>query len=66
VLGLAAAGSRPPLAPTFMALAAGSMVFFSLHELAPSAAEFGQPGAFVGGAVLCVAVYGMVLWPVLV
>jgi ZIP family zinc transporter len=64
VLGLVAAGWWPLLAPNFMALAAGAMVFISLHELVPLAAAYGQPGAFVGGAVLSVAVYGMLLWTV--
>jgi len=57
VLGLIAVRLEPELNPLFMALAAGAMVFVSLHELFPMARRYGKRGLFGLGAGIGSVVY---------
>ena len=57
VLGLIAVGAKPGLNEYFMAIAAGAMLFVSLHELIPLARRYGRIGWFGAGLVLSIAVH---------
>jgi len=57
VLGLMAVGIAPGLNPTFMAFAAGAMIFVSIHELFPMARRYKKPGWFALGTALSLPVY---------
>ena len=57
ILGLSLAHVEPDLTAVFMAVAAGAMMFVSVHELLPMAVRFGRPHLFVAGLVLSVPVY---------
>jgi ZIP family zinc transporter len=59
VIGLVAVGLAPVLHGTFLALAAGAMLFVSLHELVPMARRYGNRGAFVFGAAASAPVYAL-------
>jgi ZIP family zinc transporter len=57
LVGLALVQLRPALNALFIALAAGAMIFVSVHELLPMAARVGNLPLFGGGLVLSVPVY---------
>lgn len=57
VLGLVAVEFLPSLSQQFMAFAAGTMVFVSLHELWPMAKSYGKNLFFFLGIFFSVAVY---------
>jgi ZIP family zinc transporter len=57
VIGLFAVGIAPRLNAHFMALAAGAMLFVSIHELVPMARRYRHPRYFLVGVLLSVAVY---------
>jgi ZIP family zinc transporter len=57
VLGLAVVGLAPTLNAFFMAVAAGAMIFVSVHELLPMAAKFRNLRLFGAGLALSVPVY---------
>lgn len=57
VIGLAAVGVAPALNAHFLALAAGAMLFVSVHELVPMAKRYRHPGSFIRGTALSVLVY---------
>lgn len=57
VLGLLAVTANPSLNAYFMAVAAGAMIFVSLHELIPMAQRYRRPGWFIAGIALSVIVY---------
>lgn len=57
LVGLALVQVEPALNAFFMALAAGAMIFVSVHELLPMAARFGNPLLFGAGLALSVPVY---------
>jgi len=57
ILGLVAVGVAPSLNASFLAFAAGAMVFVSLHELVPMARRYRRGGSFAAGAALSVLVY---------
>jgi ZIP family zinc transporter len=57
VIGLVAVGIAPSLNGHFLALAAGAMLFVSLHELLPMAQRYRHPGAFLGGIALAALAY---------
>lgn len=57
VLGLLACNITPALNTLFMALAAGTMIFISLHELFPMAKKYKQLPLFSLGIGLSLAVY---------
>ena len=59
ILGLSLAHVEPDLTAVFMAVAAGAMMFVSVHELLPMAVRFGRPHLFVAGLVLSVPVYAV-------
>ena len=56
-LGLATAAAWPSLNARFVALAAGAMLFISIHELVPLAKRYRQPRLFLGGAALSALIY---------
>jgi ZIP family zinc transporter len=58
-LGLVAVGVAPALHPGFLALAAGAMLFVSVHELVPMARRHRRGGSFAFGAALGVLVYAL-------
>ena len=58
IIGLAAVGVAPALNAHFLAFAAGAMIFISVHELIPMARRYQQAGAFVGGMIVSLIVYG--------
>jgi len=58
-LGLAAVGVAPSLNAHFLALAAGAMLFVSVHELVPMAKRYRHPDAFLGGIVLSALLYAL-------
>jgi ZIP family zinc transporter len=60
IIGLAAVGLAPSLNGHFMAVAAGAMLFVSIHELIPMARRYRHIGLFVGGVSLSVIVYGLI------
>lgn len=57
VIGLAAVGAAPALNAHFLALAAGAMLFVSVHELVPMAKRYRHLGFFFWGIVLSALVY---------
>jgi ZIP family zinc transporter len=59
VIGLVAVGLAPVLHGTFLALAAGAMLFVSLHELVPMVRLYRNRGAFALGAVASAPVYAL-------
>jgi ZIP family zinc transporter len=59
VIGLAAVSIAPALNAHFLALAAGAMLFVSVHELVPLARRYGNPGFFCVGLVLSALVYAL-------
>ena len=44
---------------TTICFAAGAMIFISIHELIPMARRYQQAGAFVGGTIVSLIVYGL-------
>jgi ZIP family zinc transporter len=59
VLGLALSHVESGLNALFMAVAAGAMIFVSVHELLPMAMQFRRPALFVAGLALSVPVYAV-------
>jgi ZIP family zinc transporter len=59
VIGLAAVGVAPSLNAHFLALAAGAMLFVSVHELLPMARRYRHPGSFLWGLAFGALVYGL-------
>ena len=59
VLGLSLAHVEPGLNAVFMAVAAGAMIFVSVHELLPMALQVGRPHLFVAGLGLSLPVYAV-------
>jgi ZIP family zinc transporter len=57
VAGLAAVEIAPSLNASFLALAAGAMLFVSIHELVPMARRYGHGGMFAWGVLVSAAVY---------
>ena len=57
ILGLAVSHAGPGLNALFMAVAAGAMLFVSLHELLPMALRYGRLHLFGAGLALSLAVY---------
>lgn len=57
IIGLLAVGARPSLNGSFMAFAAGAMMFVAFHELAPMARRYGQIGWFAAGLVFSLIVH---------
>jgi ZIP family zinc transporter len=55
--GLAAVEIVPSLNASFLAFAAGAMLFVSIHELVPMARRYRHGGMFGGGVVLSALVY---------
>jgi hypothetical protein len=53
---------EPALNAFFMALAAGAMIFVSVHELLPMAARLGNLAFFGGGLALTLPVYLLLRW----
>jgi ZIP family zinc transporter len=62
VLGLAAVGIAPALNGYFLAVAAGAMIFVSVHELLPMAQRFRDPIAWLCGIALSTAVYALLAY----
>jgi ZIP family zinc transporter len=62
LVGLVLVHLQPALNAVFMALAAGAMIFVSLHELLPMAARFGNLLLFGVGLGLSVPVYVLLRW----
>jgi ZIP family zinc transporter len=58
VMGLAAVGIAPSLNASFLAFAAGAMLFLSIHELVPMARRYRHFGMFLWGMLLS----GLVYW----
>ena len=48
-----------PANPYFMALAAGAMLFVSIHELIPMARRYRHISLFISGMILSVLIYGL-------
>jgi len=59
VIGLVAVGIAPALNAHFLAVAAGAMIFVSIHELIPMARRYRHIGLFVGGIAASALVYGI-------
>ena len=57
ILGLVVVGIAPSLNVHFMAVAAGAMLFVSMHELFPLARRYRRAGWFAGGVLASVLVY---------
>lgn len=57
ILGLTVSHAGPGLNALFMAVAAGAMLFVSVHELLPMALRFGRLHLFGAGLALSVPVY---------
>jgi ZIP family zinc transporter len=57
LIGLASVGAAPSLNGHFLALAAGAMLFISVHELVPMARRYRHGGAFFWGTGLSALVY---------
>ena len=58
IIGLVAVGIAPLFNAAFMALAAGAMLFVSIHELIPFARRYGHIGYFLMGLMLS----ALVMW----
>jgi ZIP family zinc transporter len=59
VIGLVAVGFAPALNARFLALAAGAMLFVSVHELLPMARRYRRPGPCLYGAGLAALGYAL-------
>jgi ZIP family zinc transporter len=59
IIGLAAVGAAPSLHGHFLALAAGAMLFVSIHELIPMARGYRQIRPFAAGMILSFIAYGL-------
>jgi len=59
ILGLLAVEIAPSLNAHFMAIAAGAMLFVSIHELIPMARRYRHVADFVGGVFISVLAYGL-------
>jgi ZIP family zinc transporter len=59
VIGLLAVGVAPALNAHFLALAAGAMLFVSVHELVPMAARYPRGNFFFLGILLSALVYAL-------
>jgi ZIP family zinc transporter len=57
IIGLAVVGVAPALNAGFLGLAAGAMLFVSIHELIPMARRYRHTGLFLAGIGLAVLVY---------
>jgi ZIP family zinc transporter len=57
VIGLAAVGIAPRLNAYFLAIAAGAMIFVSIHELIPMARRYRQTRSLLWGILLSALVY---------
>jgi ZIP family zinc transporter len=57
IAGLTAVAVVPSLNASFLAFAAGAMLFVSIHELVPMARRHGHAGMFAWGVVLSALVY---------
>jgi ZIP family zinc transporter len=57
IIGLAAVGVAPALNASFLAFAAGAMVFVALHELVPMGRRYGHPTHFGLGLLGSLMVY---------
>jgi len=62
VIGLIAIGFAPSMNGGFLTLAAGAMLFVSVHELIPMARLYRHGGCFAFGAALSVPVYAGLRW----
>jgi ZIP family zinc transporter len=62
LVGLALVQLEPALNAVFLAVAAGAMIFVSVHELLPMAARFGKLPLFGGGLALSMPVYVLLRW----
>jgi ZIP family zinc transporter len=62
LIGLTLVQIAPSLNAFFMALAAGAMVFVSMHELMPMASRFGHLPLFGVGLAVSVPVYLVLRW----
>jgi ZIP family zinc transporter len=58
IIGIAAVGIAPGLNASFMAFAAGAMLFVAVHELVPMARRYRERGSFVVGFLISAVVYG--------
>lgn len=65
MIGLLAVGFNAALNPFLLAVAAGTMIFVSLHELVPMARRYGRIGWFIVGLAPSVAVYRLLAWGIL-
>lgn len=65
VAGLLATDAYAELNPYFLAVAAGAMIFVSLHELMPMAQRYGRIGWFAAGFALSIAVHQFLAWSLL-
>jgi ZIP family zinc transporter len=61
VIGLAVVGITPSLNAYFLAIAAGAMLFVSIHELVPMARRYRHIGMFLWGILLSVLVYRLLV-----
>jgi ZIP family zinc transporter len=59
ILGLAAVSVAPALNAHLVAVAAGAMLFVSVHELVPMARRYRHAGLFLAGAGLSALVYAL-------
>jgi ZIP family zinc transporter len=57
VVGLAVVEAVPSLNASFLAFAAGAMLFVSIHELVPMARRYGHGGTFAWGVALSALAY---------
>jgi ZIP family zinc transporter len=62
LVGLALVQLQPALNALFISLAAGAMIFVSVHELLPMAARVGNLRLFAAGLALSVPVYVLLRW----
>jgi ZIP family zinc transporter len=62
LVGLALVQLEPALNGFFIAVAAGAMIFVSVHELLPMAARFGKLPLFGAGLALSMPVYVLLRW----
>lgn len=62
LVGLAVVQVQPALNAFFIAVAAGAMIFVSVHELLPMATRLGNLPFFAGGVALSAPVYALLRW----
>lgn len=62
IAGLLATDAYAALNPYFLAVAAGAMIFVSLHELMPMARRYGRICWFAGGFTLSIAIHQLLAW----